>query len=693
VQRAGRPGRSFHARKIIVYATHSAGHFVGRFAGTKVAPGTKTFPWTRLPEFPDDATPRRRQPLVQPEVLESMPIPTLGRRRAAIAPHGARFVPRRALAFGVLAAAGGLAPAGCDSILGAHFDLRPPAATSEAGESGADAETADASADSPADDAEATDAADALTAVDADAAGSPSDASADADAPDGCPPAATAPDLYVDPSSQDACAFRTITLALAVARTLSLPAGRTIHVAPGTYSAASGEQFPLDLHGGLSLAGAGASGANPTVIEGAGIVAVSPPKNAHTSLSKATNVSALLLVGHATTITRISGLALNPPAGLAADGLEAIVCDRGNAGPNPQQPTTIVDKVVVEKFEVGVRATWSSSPSLSGCNALVTGSTVRDGMYGVVADGDNVVDASLHPLQLVAVTLGGDGVSDANAFLNLAVRDGNNPGNYGGSGLIVSDAVCNVVVKGNRFAQEAGRLSDTGIWAVQGASYCEGPGMDVEKNEFGPLSSSGMTLWGFVSVDRLIGNNFHDISTIDGTQWLGTALNVDTQFVSPRAAARLSRVRNNVFFGNDVGVGFAIYSTNLDPSTPYDFGTASDPGGNTFRCNAVTGPRPEGTGGDVILGWGQPQDPPMTIPMVGNTWDHAPPTTWVSAVGPGTIGPPLGTDVAMTGSVISDAGTAPLIGAGTDVAGASSSDTPPCPPGRKASGPRGPAVR
>jgi hypothetical protein len=111
----------------------------------------------------------------------------------------------------------------------------------------------------------------------------------------------------------------------------------------------------------------------------------------------------------------------------------------------------------------------------------------------------------------------------------------------------------------------------------------------------------------------------------------------------------------------------------------YDFGTAQDPGNNTFRCNAAP---PElastGPGADLKFEFHNPVQPIITIPFEGNIWDHAPTTVGTSGWLTGT---PPGIDV----WVASDDAGVPL-GGKADLANATTVSTPPCPSDR-ATGP------
>src|SRR5579859_6993990 len=88
-------------------------------------------------------------------------------------------------------------------------------------------------------------------------------------APGACCPFAEPGTLYVDGAANigvdtgsAVCPFITISDA---ARLAASTPGTTIHVAAGTYSESTGEQFPIDLRGGTSLIGAGAG---VTIVDG-----------------------------------------------------------------------------------------------------------------------------------------------------------------------------------------------------------------------------------------------------------------------------------------------------------------------------------------------------------------------------------------------------------------------------------------
>jgi hypothetical protein len=495
-----------------------------------------------------------------------------------------------------------------------------------------------------------------------------------ADSSTSCRHAASASDFYVAPAAGADCNFSTISAALQAARS-STAGERTVHLGGAVYSDST--DFPIDLRGGISLEGTGDSGEHMTTLQGVGFTtSVGAPSNGYAQLSSAVAVYAAILVGDPVKTSRVSGLSMAPAAGPApgtegAPGSEAIACESGNAMTVPPSPNTLVSQVAISGFEVGVRVTWSKSP-LSGCNLSLTSSVVRDGSYGVVADGYELAGK---PVQTVSARIG-DLTGGGNQFINLDVQS-NGALRYAGSGLATGDAVTGVVVEGNHFFQENSRLCDSAIWAVPG-SPSELPGFDIEGNDFGPLTNLGVELAGPVVVDRLIDNSFHDISMV-GRNWAGVGLAIGGELVEthlPFPVVR--RARGNKFIGNDIGV--AIRS-NVNWATPLaqdglstDFGTAADPGNNIFRCNSTPPDLVAGnlTGFDLFIQFSTPPPAGPPIPFEGNVWDHAPPTAIAAPDAP------AGADIFLQ----TDGGAPPE--PRLDVADAAAASIPACPNGRVA---------
>jgi hypothetical protein len=97
---------------------------------------------------------------------------------------------------------------------------------------------------------------------------------------------------------------------------------------------------------------------------------------------------------------------------------------------------------------------------------------------------------------------------------------------------------------------------------------------------------------------------------------------------------QIAKARRNQFIGNDVALTIADSApmVSIAASPLVDFGNASEPGGNIFRCNSSWyGPL------DVTLGTGS-----GTVPFRGNYWDHVPPI--VAGSGPDQQPRDIGTD-------------------------------------------------
>jgi hypothetical protein len=490
---------------------------------------------------------------------------------------------------------------------------------------------------------------------------------------DGCAPVATASDFYVDPLSDGGdCPFSTISAALRAARS-STAVERTIHLASGTYSPPTTE-FPIDLRGGISLEG---SGVGASILVGTGLAPnIAPPRSARGPLSASTTVNATLLVGDPEKTSRIQGLTIGPQV-VELAGSEGIVCDRGNATTEPPSPNTLVSNVAISAFETGIRVTWTSSP-LAGCNLSLTSSTVSDGAYGVLADGN---DAPSGPVQPVSARIG-DLMGGGNNFLNFDINSSPLPLlELNGAGFMACDAVTGVVVEGNQFFAQSGSWSDWGIIAVHSGSF-EKPGFDIEGNYFGPLIRGGVRLSGPVVVDRLLDNAFRANGMLAGFPSPATGIAVEGDAADGSSSvAVVRRARGNSFVGNDIGVTLsAQYSLRKqDPDLVTDFGNADDPGNNTFRCNSVPpglaggGNRDEGA--DVLVTFPVTLPANDTVPFEGNVWDHAPPTAIVAPLASAAPG----TDVHYVRDP--DAGPA---GPTLDTANAQSPNMAPCTLGRVA---------
>jgi hypothetical protein len=441
-----------------------------------------------------------------------------------------------------------------------------------------------------------------------------SDASDGGDAPDGGD-AAPLSVFYVDPAATPGSGkFQTITAALDAANS-SLAPLRTIYVASGSYD--TREKFPIILRDGTSLLGAGPG---QTILAGSGGAAgVFGPS----SLVSVPNVAAAIVVGDRSKTSRVAHLSLR---GTGDKGSEGLVCDQGpTTDPGVTVANTLLDDVEIDGFEIDVRVTHETLPARSGCAMLLSRSTLSGGKFGVVADG--VADNG-SAVQRVSVQLGDANGDPGNVFQGFHVTTNEVSGTvFNGAGLVTLEAVTGVVVYDNHFQD-----SDQGIWSKQEVQPDAMGGMDIEANDFGPLFNAGIQLIGQPVVDKLLNNKFHEISTANSNgdfdthdNFFGIGLIADPDALTSYPVLR--QARGNSFFGNDIGVSLRSWASQVNASSiPIDFGTSSDPGNNTFRCNSSSKVRSNAAGGDVWMGFGD-YAPSLIFSFEGNVWDHASPTT------------------------------------------------------------------
>ena len=422
-------------------------------------------------------------------------------------------------------------------------------------------------------------------------------------------------DFYVQAGADGGSSFETITAALAAA-SASCAASKTVHVGPGSYSAATGESFPLVVRG-VSLVGAGAAA---TTVQGSGPIA---NLFAPTAVSPgASPVSATLQVGSSTEQTVVSGLRIAAVAPVA-DGSEAIVCDRGSdSSAGAALVNTLIDGVTIDSYEIGVRV--ASVPSTPGCAIRVSRSVVQNGAVGVYAEGT--------PLAPVSVQL-----DDANTLQSLTIGSGTRRLN--GGGMIAYGNVSSITVRGNRFGS-----SDQGIF-IDGTLNATPASVTVESNDVETIANQAIALVGAISV-TLVDNIVKGATSTSG-ETPGAAVVVDSPVATYPV---ITRARSNTFLGNVTGIvfrngyGSAPAATTLALAAT-NFGTAGDPGNNTFRCSTASFP-------NVLFQLSTNDAGVPPIPFEGNTWDHAPPVS--------------GVDYSATGVTL-------------DVANASTTSVPPCP--------------
>jgi hypothetical protein len=479
------------------------------------------------------------------------------------------------------------------------------------------------------------------------------------------PPAPeTRSDFYVDGAAgavatgSQGCPYKTIADALAAA-TQSSAAQKTIHIAAGTYSTA--ETFPIVLRQGISLVGAGAT---TTTITGEGLWNGATAHSQQDAMVKTT-----IVVGSDGNATNtISGLTLLPAS---TSGAYGVFCDRGNAPPIanpvaagfPAANVTLKGLTLGPAYDFGILATNSKPDDTmvdSGCNLLVLGSTFTGDAGGIwaVGCGINHPGTSAHT---VAVQIGDNLAKDANIFTKL-----HNPGTgafpsggNNGTGLHAWDCVSPIRVLNNKFDDTDGAL----IFAMHSRDHV----VDIENNTMSNLSNYGVETSQNMQIDQFIGNTLTNIGQ-------GTPPAPNAPFshagLSVGTTGQVMKARKNVFQNNYIGVeitgcGMGGSCSLVNPPATrsvIDFGTAADPGNNTFACNSHAS---NAVGYDVWIHLSSTSDPALAMAFAGNAWNR----DGVSATAGGTDG----NDLVVTTST----GTAPTV----DTSGQKTS-VPTCTGGR-----------
>ncbi|MCU1277436.1 MAG: hypothetical protein JWM53_982 [bacterium] len=430
--------------------------------------------------------------------------------------------------------------------------------------------------------------------------------------------AANSADFYVDATSfaggtgNATCPFKTITAALTAANA-STAATKIIHIAAGTYAA--GETFPLVVRKGISLAGAGAS---TTTIKGTGVVD-------HSTLGGTFNGAAYIvtiLTGDATGTSTFSGLTITDALTAPAAGYLGVFCDQGNAAstlttPPPATlptPTTVLSGVTVgPNYDYAVAAATTTTPLLAGCNIKIVGSTItgnNNGMWAVGC-GNGVGKIS------VAAALGDGTAAGGNTFIN------NKNGSGGGVGVLAWDCVSPLTFDNNVFDGGDSAVAVTNHSGTAGgdASLTQPNLYEVRNNTFKNLTVGGFDADRGAVIDQLTGNTFTNISS--GAS--GTANAIAMRFSTSNS--QVIKARNNTFIGNDVGVQAEVNAFVAGTRPAFDWGSAADPGNNTFACNSSG--HAGGTGADFVFSVAAGST--VTIPLRSNKWDHVPPMTSATA--------------------------------------------------------------
>jgi hypothetical protein len=435
----------------------------------------------------------------------------------------------------------------------------------------------------------------------------------------------TRTDFYVDVHTSfvgkgtPGCPYAHVGDGITEANTNNNATATTVHIAPGTYNVGTGEIFPLVLRKGVSLVGADPT---TTIIEGIG------PLD-HTGAGGALNImtKATIVAGDTMRPSTISNLTVRPSPSPATPtiGEYGVFCDQGSAlqtVANPPQagypaPTLSLAALTVGPgYEYGVAVTNSTVPAATGCNLKMVSSTVTGNYNGMWVVGCGTGG----PGGIVAVQVGDMTAGSG----NLLSKNGNGTANSGPA-VVVWDCSSPVRFYNNTFdsdnigiaiAQHP-RLDPT----IPVVDY-----IDIQNNTFSNLTNVGIDLNTAAVIDQLIGNTFTNITAAVAHGYRGAGLIVNGSNGSAKNyRPQVKRARNNQFIGNDEAVEFRGFVPIVpDPDgINTDFGVASDPGNNVFRCNST----PMAA---TLPGWDLYVSAPAanggTLNFSGNQWDHSPPT-------------------------------------------------------------------
>lgn len=418
-------------------------------------------------------------------------------------------------------------------------------------------------------------------------AGAAGDAGAGAAGDGGCAPLGLDPDaVYVDAAVASggtgvaACPLRTITAGLA-ALAASGASSRALYVAPGTYDVALGEVFPLRASFGVSIIGAGAG---VTKIVGGADVSVDPLGG---SLQ---GTYSLTVLSTTTEPVRLTGVTLQPGASTSA--AVGVLCAAGNAPqvdppPSPfPEPNLVIDGAVLGPgYPHALLVTNSAS---SGCNARITGSTLRGPGIGVLAFGCGY---GIEQGPTVAVQVGDGSAAGANTIMD---------GDYAGValwGCVEHARVLRNEVFGGK----------VGIHVDEFRTYVSADLLPiVSGNHVHDCTQRGLLLDNPLVRATVDDNVIERVSGPAGSTARGLAI------AAGRAAIR---GRRNRVVGNDVGLWIK--------GGTVDFGTPTDPGDNVFSCNSAA--QLASTPGYDVGALGS-YAPGAVVSLAGNAWDVAPPS-------------------------------------------------------------------
>jgi hypothetical protein len=425
--------------------------------------------------------------------------------------------------------------------------------------------------------------------------------------------------------------FRTVSMAVGTAAMEGRPS-RKVYIAPGRYDAELGETFPLELRGGTSLFGAGP---NLVTIRGSGYVDHSTAGGSFAGRYRVTVVA-----GDANAATTIAGVTLlDTQTGVGSFG---VLCDRGSPVPGV---TTLDDVTVGPGYDQALTVGTSELPVAIGCNFVLTKSKITGsvvglkaiGCYGMTPDGGTSTTGPTIMLQIGSTEAG-----RGNSFTS----NGSSMAPFGD--VWIAGCLGNSSIRNNVFSS-----SPRGVLIVPTSSVVM---MTIERNTFSKLSAGGLSIAGRGQF-TLNDNTFSEVSSsIAGGSVPARALVVyGANSVADSPSPLMVIARRNRFVGNDVAVYVELGT--IGPQF-VDFGNATDPGGNTLRCNSTVA---GAAGSDLWLA-----SPPVgstSLRLEGNVWDHFPPETAALGMAPN------GTDIVTPMSSMLDIVT------GT-------ADTTPCPAGR-----------
>jgi hypothetical protein len=398
-------------------------------------------------------------------------------------------------------------------------------------------------------------------------------------------PTSDAADFYADiqagagGTGSANCPFRTISEALTLAGQ-SKAVAKTIHIAPGIYNV---ESFPLVIRNGITLEGAGA---DKVTIAGLGNYTVYVPT------TQAFRVTAVL--GDATHDNSIRGVTImaNTDAKVAHYG---VICDDGNLttpkGSDPPKipPNSFLrDVTFLDDYDMAIGV--SANPTtLSGGNLRVDHVHFQ-GSWGAVWAETCLADSqpSYGNIEVSASRFSGQ----TNAAITVR-------------GCVSVDLTNSVFEDG-----EVGLRA----WS-ENSIQSDHSRLRVDSNTFQRLRTYGASFDGMLV--ELSNNSFLGNTTDDF--FVAMALRIATS-----TTGRKFYARGNRFVGNDIAI-MLEGTPPTDANNIFDFGTASDPGRNEFRCNsAAISKLITQAGFDV--GINALATPGWVFQLAGNQWDHAPPS-------------------------------------------------------------------